>query len=156
WTADLPGRRARPPEPLGQPVAHGLAAEDSGWSSLWMWDHVQLPPPYNPPGEAPMLECMVGLGGLAVATQRVLLGQLVLGVPYRNPALVAKMASTLDVMSHGRSILGLGAAWHQGEYEAYGWGDWDETPVRMKRLEEAVRVVLAMWGQGPDDANGDR
>src|SRR2546422_2646251 len=131
-----------------------LAAEDSGWSSLWMWDHVQLPPPYNPPGEAPMLECMVGLGGLAVATKRVLLGQLVLGVPYRNPALVAKMASTLDVMSHGRSVLGIGAGWAKEEYEAYGWGEWPETPARMRQLADAIRVILAMFGRGPATYEG--
>jgi F420-dependent oxidoreductase-like protein len=131
-----------------------LAAEDSGWSSLWMWDHFQLPPPYNPPGEAPMLECMVGLGGLAVATKRVLLGQLVLGVPYRNPALVAKMASTLDVMSHGRSILGIGAGWAKEEYEAYGWGEWPDTPARMRQLADATRVILAMFGQGPATYEG--
>lgn len=113
-------------------LSMGQAAEESGWSSVWMWDHFMLPPPYNPPGEAPMLECMVALGGLAAATKRVLLGQLVLGVPYRNPALVAKMASTLDVMSHGRSILGIGAGWAKEEYEAYGWGEWPDTPDRTR------------------------
>jgi F420-dependent oxidoreductase-like protein len=135
-------------------VGMARAAEESGFASLWMWDHFQLPPPYNPPGESPMLECMVSLGALAVATERIMLGQLVLGVPYRNPALVAKMHSTLDTISHGRSILGLGAGWHQGEYEAYGWGEWEETPARMRRLEDAVQVVLAMWGPQPASFEG--
>jgi F420-dependent oxidoreductase-like protein len=135
-------------------AAIARAADQTGWASLWMWDHFMLPPPYSPPGHSPMLECFVALGALAAITERAKLGQLVLGVPYRNPALVAKMATTLDVISHGRSILGLGAGWAKGEYEAYGWPEWDDVPVRMRRLEEATRVILAMWGEGPATFEG--
>ena len=129
-------------------AALALAAEESGFDSVWMWDHFMLPPPYSPEDESPMLECFVALGALAAITSRIKLGQLVLGIPYRNPALVAKMASSLDVISHGRSILGIGAGWHKGEYEAYGWGEWPDVPTRMKQLEEACEVILAMWRGG--------
>ena len=88
------------------------------------------------------MECFTTLGAIAALTDRIRLGQLVLGVPYRNPALTAKMATTLDLISHGRSLLGLGAGWHQREYEAYGWGQFEEVPRRLRRLEEATRVIL--------------
>jgi F420-dependent oxidoreductase-like protein len=119
-----------------------------------MWDHFMLPPPYSPPGHSPMLECFVALGALAAITERVKLGQLVLGVPYRNPALVAKMATTLDVISHGRSILGVGAAWMEREFEGYGF-DFEERGARMRRLEEAVRLILTMWQDRPASFSGE-
>jgi F420-dependent oxidoreductase-like protein len=132
--------------------AFGLAAEESGFDSLWLADHWFHGPPQNPPGWSPMLDVWVALSALAAVTERVKLGQLVLGTPYRNPALTAKMATSLDVVSHGRSILGLGAGWHKVEYEMYGYENWDEPPVRLKRLAEAVRVTLALW-QGTEPAS---
>ena len=75
-------------------------------------------------------------------------------MPYRNPALTAKMATTLDLISHGRSILGLGAGWHQREYEAYGWGAFEPVGVRMQRLEETLQVVRALWTEQPAQFSG--
>jgi F420-dependent oxidoreductase-like protein len=126
------------------------AIDEGGYDSLWLYDHLLYEGGYSGhPFPEPVMECFTTLGAIAAITRRVRLGQLVLGVPYRNPALTAKMATTLDMISQGRSILGLGAGWHRREYEAYGYGAFEEVPVRMKRLEEAIRVVLALWTERP-------
>ena len=122
----------------------------SAFDSLWLYDHFLYEGGISAhPVSEPVMECFTTLGALAALTRRVRLGQLVTGVPYRNPALVAKMATTLDLISHGRSILGLGASWHRREYEAYGWGELDAPDVRLKRLEEAIQVILALWSGRP-------
>ncbi len=131
-------------------------ADESAFDSLWLYDHFLYEGGYSGhPVSEPVLECFTTLGALAAITQRIRLGQLVLGVPYRNPAMMAKMATTLDLISQGRSILGLGAGWHRREYEAYGWGAFEPAPVRLRRLEEALRVVRALWGEPPADFAGD-
>ena len=103
--------------------------------------------------EVPVLECFVVLGALAASASRIRLGQLVAGIPYRNPALLAKMCGTLDVISHGRCMVGLGAAWHHGEFTAYGW-PFPPVPERMERLEEAVQIVDRMLTQRPANFTG--
>jgi F420-dependent oxidoreductase-like protein len=131
------------------------AVDESAFESLWLYDHFLYEGGYSGhPIPEPVMECFTMLGAVAAITRRVRLGQLVLGVPYRNPAMTAKMATTLDLISRGRSILGLGAGWHRREYEAYGWGRFEEAPVRMKRLEEAIRVVLALWTERPASFEG--
>ncbi|HVC34735.1 MAG TPA: TIGR03560 family F420-dependent LLM class oxidoreductase [Chloroflexota bacterium] len=131
------------------------ALDESGFDSLWLYDHFLYEGGYSGhPYPEPAMECFSTLSAIAAITRRVRLGQLVLGVPYRNPALVAKMATTLDLISHGRSILGLGAGWHKREYEAYGWGEFEDIPVRMKRLEEAIKVIRALWTERPASFNG--
>lgn len=145
--------------PTGNPwdavVAAARAADESGFDSLWLYDHFLYEGGYSGhPYPEPAMECFTTLGAIAASTQRIRLGQLVLGVPYRNPALVAKMATTLDQISHGRTILGLGAGWHKREYEAYGWGEFEEIPVRMKRLEEAIRVIRTLWTERPASFEG--
>jgi len=132
------------------------ALDASAFDSLWLYDHFLYEGGYSGhPVPEPAMECFTTLGAIAARTQRIRLGQLVLGVPYRNPALTAKMATTLDLISHGRSILGLGAGWHQREYEAYGWGEFELGPVRLRRLEEATRVVLALWDTPPANFGGE-
>ncbi len=132
------------------------AADASAFDSLWVYDHFLYEGGYSGhPYSEPAMECFTTLGAIAAITQRIRLGQLVLGVPYRNPAMMTKMATTLDLISHGRSILGLGAGWHKREYEAYGWGEFEGVPERMKRLEEAVRVVLALWTEDPAQFAGE-
>ena len=106
------------------------------------------------PVPEPVMECFTTLGAIAAVTRRIRLGQLVLGVPYRKSAMTAKMATTLDLISHGRSILGLGAGWHKREYEAYGWGTFEEVPVRMRRFEEAIRAMLTLWTDLPASFEG--
>jgi F420-dependent oxidoreductase-like protein len=129
--------------------------DESPFDSLWLYDHFLYEGGYSGhPVPEPAMECFTTLGAVAAQTRRVRLGQLVLGVPYRNPALTAKMATTLDLISHGRTVLGLGAGWHQREYEAYGWGEFEEVPRRMRRLEEATRIILSLWGQQPASFDG--
>jgi F420-dependent oxidoreductase-like protein len=132
------------------------ALDESAFDSLWLYDHFLYEGGYSGhPLPEPALECFTTLGAIAATTQRVRLGQLVLGVPYRNPALMTKMATTLDLISHGRTILGIGAGWHRREYEAYGWGEFEPVPVRMRRLTDAVRVVLSLWGEPPATYQGE-
>ncbi|MBV8691630.1 MAG: LLM class F420-dependent oxidoreductase [Actinobacteria bacterium] len=124
-------------------VARATAAEESGYSSVWVMDHFYQLPALG--GESnPMLEAYTLLGALAVATSRVQLGTLVTGVTYRNPAMLAKIITTLDVISKGRAVLGIGAAWHDIEHEALGFA-FPPVKERMDRLEEAVQICRAMF-----------
>jgi F420-dependent oxidoreductase-like protein len=84
------------------------------------------------------------LGALAARTERVELGTLVTGVTYRNPAMLAKMITTLDIVSKGRAVLGIGAAWYEPEHDGYGF-DFPPVRERMDRLEEAVQICRAMF-----------
>jgi len=120
-----------------------VAAEESGFASVWVMDHFwQLPPLGGP--DQPILEGYTLLGALAARTARVRLGTLVTGVTYRNPALLAKQVTTLDVISGGRAILGIGAAWYEEEHAALGF-DFPPVGERMDRLEEAVQICRAMF-----------
>jgi F420-dependent oxidoreductase-like protein len=132
------------------------AIDESGYDSLWVYDHFLYEGGYpGHPDPEPVMECFTTLGAIATITSRVRLGQLVLGIPYRNPAMTAKMATTLDLISHGRTILGIGAGWHQREHEAYGWGPFEPVGVRMRRLEEATRVILKLWTERPASFEGE-
>jgi F420-dependent oxidoreductase-like protein len=124
-------------------VGLAVTAESSGFDSLWVMDHYFQLPPLGGPGE-PMLEAYTLLGALAARTERVQLGTLVTGVTYRNPALLAKIVTTLDVISEGRAILGIGAAWYDVEHHALGVG-YPSDRVRLDMLEEAVQVCRAMF-----------
>jgi F420-dependent oxidoreductase-like protein len=124
-------------------LAHALAAEESGFASVWVMDHFWQLPALGGPDE-PILEAYTLLGALAARTERVQLGTLVTGVTYRNPALLAKMITTLDVISHGRAILGIGAAWYDVEHVGYGF-DFPSARERLDRLEEAVQICRAMF-----------
>jgi F420-dependent oxidoreductase-like protein len=123
-------------------VAHG--AEALGFDSVWMFDHVQTEPV---PTDEITFEAFVGLSALAAETARVRLGHLVLCAGYRNPALAAKMISTLDVISGGRAELGLGAGWKEDEYVAYGFG-FPPLRARMEMLEDALEIATRMLGGG--------
>jgi F420-dependent oxidoreductase-like protein len=124
-------------------VARAQAAETGGFSSVWVMDHFwQLPALGGP--EQPILEAYVLLGALAARTERVQLGTLVTGVTYRNPALLAKMVTTLDIVSKGRAVLGIGAAWYEPEHEGLGF-EFPSVRERMDRLKEAVQICRAMF-----------
>src|SRR5919106_5839862 len=112
-------------------------AEDSGFSSITVMDHLQQIPTVGP-RRAWMLEGNTILAGLAARTSRVSVSLLVGGVTYRNPALLAKTATTLDVISGGRAIFGIGAAWFEEEHKAYGI-EFPPLKERFERLEEALR-----------------
>jgi len=119
------------------------AAEEAGFDSVWVMDHFfQLPPLGGP--DQPMLEAYTLLGALAARTRRVQLGTLVTGVTYRNPGILAKIVTTLDVISRGRAILGIGGAWYDVEHRGLGI-DYPGDRVRLDMLEEAVQVCRAMF-----------
>lgn len=129
------------------------ACEQAGLDSVWMADHFMFPDEAHPEKEVPVLECFVVLGAIAARTTRIRIGELVTGAPYRNPALLAKICATLDVVSHGRSIVGLGAAWHEPEFTAYGW-PFPPLRDRMEMLEEAVQILDQMLTQRPVNFTG--
>ena len=119
------------------------AAEEAGFDSVWVMDHFfQLPPLGGP--DQPMLEAYTLLGALAARTRRVQLGTLVTGVTYRSPGVLAKIVTTLDVISRGRAILGIGGAWYDAEHQGLGI-DYPSDRVRLDMLEEAVQVCRAMF-----------
>jgi F420-dependent oxidoreductase-like protein len=133
-----------PPERLFQRVVEqAQAAEAAGFSLVTVMDHLYQIRGVGAETE-PMLEAWSTLNALARETSRVRLGTLVSGVTYRNPALLAKMASTLDVTSGGRAIFGLGAAWNETEHIGYGY-DFPPVGERMDRLDEALTIVRAMF-----------
>jgi F420-dependent oxidoreductase-like protein len=119
------------------------AAEEAGFDSVWVMDHFYQLPPLGG-ADQPMLEAYTLLGALAACTSRVQLGTLVTGVTYRNPAILAKIVTTLDVISRGRAILGIGAAWYEAEHQGLGV-DYPADRVRLDMLEEAVQVCRAMF-----------
>jgi F420-dependent oxidoreductase-like protein len=115
--------------------------EDPAWDSIWVFDHFHTVP-------RPLLEttfeCWTITATLARDTSRVRIGQMVGCNGYRNPALLAKIASTIDVASHGRLNAGIGAGWYEQEWRAYGYG-FPETPERMRMFREAVEIIHKMW-----------
>jgi probable F420-dependent oxidoreductase len=136
------------PTPYASIRDMALRIEDAQLDSLWVYDHLL----YRFPGRATegIWECWTMLSALAQATQRVQIGTLVLCTPFRHPALVAKMASTLDEVSGGRLILGLGAGWHQPEFDAFG-APFDH---RAGRFEEALQIIRPLLRSGRVDFRG--
>jgi F420-dependent oxidoreductase-like protein len=128
------------------------AAERSGFDSVWVMDHLYQIGMVGPETD-PMLEAYTLLGGIAARTSRVSLGTMVTGVTYRNPALLAKQATTLDIVSSGRAILGIGAAWNESEHNAFGF-PFPSVKERMDRLEEALQICRAMFTQERSSFDG--
>jgi len=122
------------------------AAEDAGFTSLWLMDHVLQIPQIGREWED-MLESWTTLGYLAGVTERIRLGTLVTGITYRNIAHLAKIVATLDVLSGGRAMCGLGAAWFEREHRLYGW-EFPPLAERYARLEDALELLPLMWGPG--------
>ncbi|HEU5439729.1 MAG TPA: LLM class F420-dependent oxidoreductase [Ktedonobacterales bacterium] len=111
------------------------------YDSIWVYDHFH---PIPEPVPATVFECWTITAALARDTRRVHVGQMVTCAGYRNPALLAKMASTVDVLSHGRLYCGLGAGWYEDEWRAYGYG-FPSTGERMGAFREACQIVSQMW-----------
>ena len=126
-------------------VEIATAAEASGFSSISLMDHLHQIGPVGPP-ENYMFEGHSMLAALAARTQTINLGLLVGGVTYRNPALVAKTVTTLDIISRGRAVLGLGAAWFEDEHKAYGYA-FPSLKTRFEYLEDALQICRAMFTQ---------
>jgi F420-dependent oxidoreductase-like protein len=119
------------------------AAEKAQFDMVTVMDHFYQIGTIGPE-EEPMLEAYTTLGALAMKTERVLLGTMVTGVIYRNPAILAKIITTLDVISKGRAVLGIGAAWNESEAAGYGI-DFPQIREREDRLEEALTIAHAMF-----------
>jgi probable F420-dependent oxidoreductase len=123
-------------------------AEVDGFDSVWVVDHLIVSSPTQ--GTHGVWECLSLISALAASTNRVKLGTLVLCVPFRNPALLAKMAETIDEISGGRLILGLGAGHHQPEFDAFGF-PFDH---RVSRFEEAIQIIHGMLRTGSSSFDG--
>jgi len=126
-------------------------SEELGFESIWLYDHFHTVPR---PKDEITFEAFTTLGALAAQTQRVRLGHIVLCAGYRNPALTAKMASTLDVISGGRLELGIGAGWKRDEWLAYGYG-FPPAGQRLAMLADQLEVIRAMIGPGRASFQGE-
>jgi alkanesulfonate monooxygenase SsuD/methylene tetrahydromethanopterin reductase-like flavin-dependent oxidoreductase (luciferase family) len=114
-----------------------IEALKAGFSTLWLEDHLQV-------GDTDALECLTTLSYLAAQYPQFKIGSLVLSQSYRNPALLAKMAANLQLLTGGRVILGLGAGWKEDEYRAYGYS-FPPIKTRMEELEECIQILRALW-----------
>ena len=121
------------------------------YDSIWVYDHFHTVP--TPTKEA-VFECWTITSALARDTQRVKIGQMVTCNGYRNPALLAKIASTVDVLSHGRLLCGIGAGWYEHEWRAYGYG-FPETRDRMRAFREACEIIVKMWTEDTPTFEGE-
>jgi F420-dependent oxidoreductase-like protein len=132
-----------PEQLLDKLTAIAQTAESSGFDSVWVMDHLNQIPGMGPIDNW-MLEGNTALAALAARTSKVHLGLMVGGVTYRNPALMAKITTTLDVLSGGRAVLGIGAAWFEHEHLAFGY-EFPPIAERFERLEDALRIARAMF-----------
>lgn len=123
-------------------------AEGSGFDAIWLYDHLLYCFDGHPPQGA--WECWTMLSALAAVTERVEIGPLVTCTGYRNPGLIAKMAVTVDEISGGRLVLGLGAGWHEPEYRAFGF----PFAHRFDRFEEALQIIVPLLRAGHVDFQG--
>lgn len=123
-------------------IAQAKEAEAAGFDSVFVMDHFYQLPGLGTPDE-PMLEAYTALGALATATDRVQLGTLVSGNTYRNPTLLAKAVTTLDVVSQGRAALGLGTGWFEFEHDSLGF-EFGTFTDRFNKLGEALQIILPM------------
>ncbi len=119
-------------------------AEEHGFSWFSVMDHLIQIPGVGAP-EEPFMEGWTVLAALAAVTTKIRLATLVTSVAYRNPALLAKMAAGIDIMSHGRLTFGIGAGWYKAEYQQYGYVFPDKPAVRIAQLAEAIQLVKTMW-----------
>lgn len=140
WRMDLVG--------IGDPIAQweamtdvARAADAGSWDSIWLYDHFHTVPV---PSAETTFECWTATAALARDTHRVNIGQMVGCNGYRSPALYAKIASTVDVASHGRLYAGIGAGWYEHEWKAYGY-EWPTLKDRMGAFAEGVEIISRMW-----------
>jgi F420-dependent oxidoreductase-like protein len=142
WTGDYDGWDAV--EAWARTVAVARQAESLGFESIWLFDHFTTTPR---PTDELTFESFTALSALAALTTRVRLGHIVICNGFRNPALTAKMISTMDVISGGRMELGIGAGWKRDEWLAYGYG-FPETRLRLAMLADALEVITRMLEPG--------
>ena len=140
WTMDLVDVKS-PIEKYKTMTRCALEAERAGYDSIWLYDHFHTVP--TPEIEA-VFECWTSMAALGRDTEHIRLGQMVTCNSYRPPSLLAKMSSCIDVLSHGRLIVGIGAGWYEHEYNAFGY-EYAEVSERLQRLGESVQVLRTMW-----------
>jgi F420-dependent oxidoreductase-like protein len=131
-------------------VAKAVDANDV-YDSIWIYDHFHTVPRIE---QEAVFEAWTITAALARDTKRVKVGQMVTCLGYRNPALTAKMASTVDVLSHGRLYYGIGAGWYEHEWRAYGYG-FPETRDRMRAFREATQIMVKMWTEETPTFEGE-
>ena len=149
WRQDLTGIDPRE----HWAVMHGLArhADDGdAWEAVWVYDHFHAVP--EPNGEATH-EAWSLISAFAASTQRVRLGQMCTCMSYRNPAYLAKVAATADIISGGRVEMGIGAGWYEHEWRAYGYG-FPRAGERIAALEEGVEIFQQLWSKGVATLDG--
>ena len=149
WRGDL--REIADPIEQYEAMTNVARVADKGlWDSIWVYDHFHTIPT---PELMTTFECWTITATLARDTERVKVGQMVGCNGYRNPALYAKIASTVDVASHHRLYAGIGAGWYEQEWKAYGY-EWTDTPIRMGRFREAVQIIHTMWTEDYPEFSG--
>ncbi len=121
-----------------------LRVDELGYDTNWSYDHVHAP---RGDPASPCFEGWVGMAALGALSRNARVGMAVSGVLYRNPALLVKMATTLDHVTGGKTIFGIGAGWHESEHEGYGWG-FPPPGERVSRLAEALELTHALWSGG--------
>ena len=119
-----------------------ITADNLGFDSIYAYDH--LIPFFKDDTEKNIFECFTLLSAAATITNKIKIGQIVTCNSYRNPALLAKMLSTLDVISNGRIELGIGAGWYEKEYVAYGY-DFSTHITRIRQLDESISIIKELW-----------
>jgi F420-dependent oxidoreductase-like protein len=144
WKMELAGI-ADPQAKWAKAVEVAVLAEELGYDSVWVYDHFHNVPV---PAHETVFECWTTMAAISQRTTRVRLGQMVGCAAYRNPALLAKLTSNIDVMSGGRLDWGIGAGWYDHEFKAYGY-DFPPARDRIRMLREAVEIVKLMWSE-PD------
>jgi len=149
WKLDLP-KDLSPDNQFGLIKKMVKDAETMDYDSIWLFDHFHTIPRIE---LASVFECWTTLSALAMETEKIKLGQIVTCNSYRNPALLAKMASILDVISGGRLLFGIGAGWYEHEYLGYGF-DFPKPSTRIGMLDEAVQIIRKMWTEEKVDFKG--
>jgi F420-dependent oxidoreductase-like protein len=148
WRLDLAGIELAQQWPTMLEVAQ--AAEAGPWESIWVYDHLHTVPL---PSDEVTHEAWTLMAALAATTQRVRLGQMCTCMGYRNPAYLAKVAATTDVISGGRVEMGIGGGWYQHEWEAYGYG-FPSAGDRLGMLDEGVQIMRQLWTTGEARLDG--
>ena len=149
WRMDLNGI---PPENQWDTILKASKQiEDLNYESVWVYDHFHTVPS---PTQDPTFECWSLMAALSQVTEKVRIGQMCTCNSYRNPAYLTKVASTIDSMSGGRLEFAIGAGWYDQEYKAYGY-DYPTAGVRLKMLEEALQIYIAMNTKDKASFNGE-
>ncbi len=148
WRLDLVG--IEPSAQWGVMRDLATAADAGPWESVWVYDHFHTVPE---PTEEATHEAWTLMSAIAASTSRVRLGQMCTAMAYRNPAYLAKVAATVDLISGGRVEMGIGAGWYEQEWRAYGYG-FPPPRERLGRLDEGVRILRQAWTTGSATLDG--